>query len=120
VSSLDLMRCAPYRPRERALTREQVEEYLPQVPQWSLESHNGVRRLQRSFSFADFAGALEFTRRLGELAETEGHHPSILTEWGKVRVTWWTTRVKGLHKNDFIMASKTDRLYRELRSPDED
>jgi len=54
---------------------------------------------------------LRFANRVGEIAEAEGHHPAILTEWGKVNVAWWTHKIKGLHKNDFIMAAKTDCLY---------
>jgi 4a-hydroxytetrahydrobiopterin dehydratase len=50
---------------------------------------------------------------VGELAEEQGHHPALLTEWGKVTVTWWTHKIKGLHRNDFIMAAKTDKLYQE-------
>ncbi|MBW2270831.1 MAG: 4a-hydroxytetrahydrobiopterin dehydratase [Deltaproteobacteria bacterium] len=42
--------------------------------------------------------------------EAESHHPSLLTEWGSVRVTWYTTKTKGLHRNDFVMAARTDRL----------
>ncbi len=48
--------------------------------------------------------------RVGELAESESHPPSLLTEWGRVRVTWYTTKIKDLHRNDFVMAAKTDRL----------
>jgi 4a-hydroxytetrahydrobiopterin dehydratase len=48
--------------------------------------------------------------RVAELAESESHHPSLLTEWGRVRVTWYTTKIKDLHRNDFVMAAKTDRL----------
>jgi len=54
---------------------------------------------------------LEFTNKVGELAEKEGHHPALLTEWGRTTVTWWTHKIKGLHRNDFIMAAKTDELY---------
>ena len=72
---------------------------------------DGIKRLERVFKFPDFAQALAFTDKVGELAEAEGHHPAILTEWGKVTVTWWTHKVKGLHRNDFIMAAKTDPLY---------
>lgn len=58
------------------------------------------------FKFKDFAEALAFTNKVGQIAEEEGHHPSILTEWGGVTVTWWTHKIKGLHRNDFIMAAK--------------
>jgi len=71
---------------------------------------DGIKRLERSFDFEDFVGALAFTNNVGELAEREGHHPDILTEWGRVTVSWWTHKIGGLHKNDFIMAAKTDAL----------
>ena len=70
-------------------------------------------RLVRTFTLPNFRAALAFTQRVGELAEEEGHHPAILTEWGKVTVSWWTHKIKGLHKNDFIMAAKTDALAAE-------
>jgi 4a-hydroxytetrahydrobiopterin dehydratase len=71
----------------------------------------GIKRLERTFKFKNFVQALAFTNKVGELAEAEGHHPAILTEWGKVTVTWWTHKIRGLHRNDFVMAAKTDRLY---------
>ena len=76
-------------------------------------SKGGLKRLERSFDFQDFAEALAFTNRVGQIAEEEGHHPDILTEWGKVTVSWWTHKIGGLHKNDFIMAAKTDSLYQD-------
>ena len=48
---------------------------------------------------------------IAELAEKEGHHPALLTEWGRTTVTWWTHKIKGLHRNDFVMAAKTDELF---------
>jgi 4a-hydroxytetrahydrobiopterin dehydratase len=67
-------------------------------------------QLERRFEFPDLAQALVFTDKVGELAEFEGHHPRLITEWGSVTVTWWTHKIKGLHRNDFVMATKTDRL----------
>ena len=66
------------------------------------------------FRFDDFAKALAFTNALGQLAEEEDHHPALLTEWGRVTVTWWTHKIRGLHRNDFVMAAKADELYRRL------
>ncbi len=88
-----------------------MAEYRPQVAQWQIVEHEGVKRLERSFKFKNFAEALAFTNQVGELAEAEEHHPAILTEWGRVRVTWWTHKIHGLHRNDFVMAAKTDKLY---------
>ena len=73
--------------------------------------YDGVKRLERSYKFKDFAQALSWTNQVGQLAEAEGHHPALLTEWGKVSVTWWTHKIGGLHRNDFIMASKADALH---------
>ncbi len=69
----------------------------------------GEKRLQRTLTFKDYAEALVFTDRVGAVAEAEGHHPSIVLEWGKVTVNWWTHAIRGLHRNDFIMAAKTDK-----------
>jgi 4a-hydroxytetrahydrobiopterin dehydratase len=67
-------------------------------------------QLEKRFEFPDFAGALAFTNKVGEIAEEEGHHPKLTTEWGSVVVTWWSHKIGGLHRNDFIMAAKTDKL----------
>jgi 4a-hydroxytetrahydrobiopterin dehydratase len=81
------------------------------VPDWQIVERDQIKRLERAFKFKNFVEALQFTNRVGELAEEEGHHPALMTEWGRVTVTWWTHKIKGLHRNDFIMAAKTDGLY---------
>ena len=105
-------KCVPCHGGVPTLTDAEVDQYYKQLQSWSIVERDGIKRLERSFKFNDFAEALAFTNRVGELAEKEGHHPDILTEWGKVTVSWWTHAIKGLHKNDFIMAAKTDRLQR--------
>ena len=80
----------------------------PQVPDWTLVEREAIQRLERVFRFGSFAAALSFTNRVGVLAEAEGHHPAILTEWGQVTVTLWTHKIRGLHRNDFVMAAKID------------
>src|SRR5713101_5264491 len=110
MSTLTAMKCVACRGGEPTVTDAEIAEYQPQVPEWNIVERNGIKRLERTFKFKNFAEALAFTNRVGEAAEAEGHHPSILTEWGKVTVTWWTHKIKGLHRNDFIMAAKTDQL----------
>jgi 4a-hydroxytetrahydrobiopterin dehydratase len=92
------------------VTAEEIKELQPQVPDWKLVERESILRLERVFRFNDFAEALSFTNRVGALAEAEGHHPAILTEWGQVTVTLWTHAIRGLHRNDFIMAAKIDSL----------
>jgi len=87
-----------------------LRAFRAEVPDWHVVERDGIKRLERVFRFSNFAEALAFTIRVGELAEAEGHHPALLTEWGRVTVTWWTHKIKGLHRNDFIVAAKTDRL----------
>jgi len=111
-------RCAACRPDSPRVTVAEVEELRPQIPEWSLIEREGIQRLERRYQFRDFAEALAFTNRVGELAEAEGHHPALLTEWGKVTVSWWTHAIRGLHRNDFIMAAKTDEIRTRLGGRD--
>jgi 4a-hydroxytetrahydrobiopterin dehydratase len=88
----------------------ELAELIREIPEWAPTVIDGVMQLERAFSFRNFRLALAFTNHVGELAEAEGHHPEIVTEWGKVTVRWWTHKIEGLHKNDFICAAKTDAL----------
>jgi len=90
-----------------------IQTRLAEVTDWELEVVKDVPRLRRRFRFKDFKEALAFTNSIGELAESEGHHPRIVTEWGSVTVEWWTHKIAGLHNNDFIMAAKSDAIYRQ-------
>jgi 4a-hydroxytetrahydrobiopterin dehydratase len=108
------MRCVACRRDAPTVTEVEIAELQPQVPEWEITEQEGVKKLSRVFRFDDFAKALAFTNALGELAEEEDHHPALLTEWGRVTVTWWTHKIRGLHRNDFVMAAKADELYRRL------
>ena len=112
MASLSEERCVACRRDAPRVSPDEIADLRPQIPGWELVEEDGIPRLRRMFRFDDFAGALAFTDRVGALAEREGHHPAILTEWGRVTVTWWTHKIRGLHRNDFIMAAKTDELYR--------
>ena len=92
------------------LTELEIGQLIMKLPGWETHKKKGELRLEKSFQFEDFCQALTFTNRVGKLANEEDHHPAILTEWGKVTVTWWTHKIKGLHKNDFILAAKTEQL----------
>lgn len=93
------------------LNATQILEFQAQIPAWGIVEQDNIPRLTRVFRFKNFSQALAFTNRVGELAEAEDHHPAILTEWGRVTVTFWTHFIKGLHLNDFIAAAKTDQRY---------
>src|SRR6058998_1654075 len=112
MTDLTRQKCVACRADATRVTEQEIAELRPQIPDWELVEREGIPRLERVYRFKDFAQALSFTVKVGELAEEEGHHPAILTEWGRVTVSWWTHKIRGLHRNDFIMAAKTDPLYR--------
>ena len=85
--------------------------YLSILPDWEIYEEGDEPRLEKVFKFKDFIQAIAFTNKVAQVANEEDHHPAILTEWGKVTITWWTHKIRGLHQNDFIMAAKTDQLY---------
>ena len=104
-------KCVACRADSPRVTNEEIAELSIRVAEWQLTEENSVPQLHRSFRFTNFAQALAFSNSVGEAAEAEGHHPRIVTEWGKVTMSWWTHKIRGLHRNDFIMAAKTDQLY---------
>jgi 4a-hydroxytetrahydrobiopterin dehydratase len=111
MGTLTQMRCVACRKDAPTLTDDEIAELHLQVPDWDIVELDGVKRLRRVFPVDDFSQALEFTNRVAKLAEEERHHPTLLTEWGSTTVTWWTHKIGGLHRNDLIMAAKTDQLY---------
>src|SRR5436309_8606830 len=110
MDELVSMQCVACRRGEPTVTATEAAALQPQIPAWETVERDGVPRLVRIYPFPDFAQALAFTDRVGALAEAAGHHPALLTEWGRVTVSWWTHKIHGLHRNDFRMAAKTDRL----------
>ena len=105
------MLCEVCRVGAPTLSDAEIEKFQPEVPEWAVVDIDGMRRLRRKFTFKNFAEALAFADRVGALAEENGHHPAILTEWGKATVDWWTHKIGGLHRTDFIMAAKTDLQF---------
>jgi len=110
MSGLAQEKCTACRKDAPQVTRDEIVALKPQIPDWSLVMEDGTVRLRRVVPFDDFPKALAFTNRVAELAESEGHHPALLLEWGRVTVSWWTHKIRGLHRNDFVMAAKTDAL----------
>jgi 4a-hydroxytetrahydrobiopterin dehydratase len=112
MSNLKDIKCEPCRGDSEPVSGEKLKEYLQILPKWNVAEQNGIKKLRRSFEFKNFTDALAFTNKVGAIAEAEDHHPEIITEWGRVIVTWWTHKINGLHMNDFIMAARTDELLK--------
>ena len=110
MNKLTQLNCVACRGGDPKSTDSEITDLQPHVPQWQLVTQANILRLQRVFKLKDYAQSLEFTNKIAAIAEAEDHHPLIILEWGRVTVQWWTHVVKGLHKNDFIMAAKTDEV----------
>ncbi len=109
MAKLTEERCVACTPQSPLVTDGEIVELMLQLPDWSVVNDD-VQKLERVFAFRTFAEALAFTNRVGAVAEEQDHHPELCTTWGRTTVRWWTHAIGGLHRNDFIMAAKTDEL----------
>jgi 4a-hydroxytetrahydrobiopterin dehydratase len=107
---LDELRCEACSGDAMALSEEHRVALLTELDGWQLLDREGIPQLEKVYKFKNYKLAWEFANKISELAEQEFHHPSILLEWGKVTVTWWSHSIKGLHQNDFICAAKCDKV----------
>lgn len=110
MDPLHKQRCEPCQAGSSALDNDQARQLLTGIPGWHIEELGGVYRLVRAFDFDSFKTAFEFAAQVTAIAEQENHHPLITIEWGKASVQWWTHSIAGLHRNDFIMAAKTQQI----------
>ncbi len=95
-----------------ALKGDQLQGYLNQIEGWEVIAE---RRIRKEWKFPDFAAAMAFANRIGDLAEQENHHPDVCFGWGKASVELSTHKVHGLTEGDFILAAKIDRLDPQAR-----
>ena len=110
MSDLVKQKCVACRADAPRVTDDELPDLLKQIPDWQPVTDDSVLKLNKVFNFDNYLDAISFTNKIAQLAEDEDHHPAILLEWGRVEVTWWTHKIGGLHKNDFIAAAKTDLL----------
>ena len=92
------------------LTNTEITNLISEINDWDL-IQEPVKQIKKIFSFPDYQSGVNFLNAVATMADQEDHHPELVLEWGKVTVIWWSHKIKGLHKNDFICASKTDNLY---------
>lgn len=111
MNELVQQHCSPVGANTPRVNKQAVLDLVAQLPDWRTYEKDAELRLEKVFEFDDFRKAVAFTNQIAQIANEEDHHPAILTEWGKVTVTWWTHKIKGLHQNDFIMAAKTSKIY---------
>ena len=113
MESLTYQKCVACQADAPKVTDDEMVEFIKEIPDWQPITEDSILKLRRIFDFDDYSQAVRFSNQVADLAEQEDHHPAILFEWGKVQVTWWTHKILGLHKNDFIAAAKTDRILKQ-------
>ena len=110
MAQLAQTKCEACRADSPHVTHDEVKEFLKETPGWQITKEEDINRLVKTYFFKDWKESQAFANRVGDMADAEGHHPSITIEWGRVTIRWWTHKIAGLHKNDFIMAAKTDTV----------
>ena len=111
MEQLKQSHCEACRVGAPKVTEDEIAQLMSELDGWSIQQRDGIQQLEKIYTFKDFASAMEFANKIGEEAEAQDHHPSIKIEWGKVTLTWWTHKIGGLHRNDFIMAARSDQAY---------
>jgi 4a-hydroxytetrahydrobiopterin dehydratase len=109
VSDLASSACEACKIDAPLVSGDEVSVLLKEIEGWDV-INEGVKKLKKEFSFSNYSDSVDFSNKVADMAEQEDHHPQIILEWGKVTVIWWSHKIKGLHKNDFICAAKTNNI----------
>ena len=96
------------------VTQSEKTQFLNEINDWQIKIIDDIEQLEKIYIFKSYPIALKFVEAIANMAENEGHHPKISLEWGKVQVNWWSHKIKGLHKNDFICSAKTDSIFKDF------
>lgn len=110
-SDLGRQKCEPCERQTEEMDLTEEDKLFGDLSGWSREPESGVRKLVKTYRFGNFVEAIQFANYVKDISEKENHHPSLLIEWGRVTVSWWTHTAGGLRRNDYIMAAKTDLVY---------
>ena len=103
-------KCDSCRLDAQEITKEELDFMLSSLKEWVVFEDNEVKKIKRVYKFKDFVSAIKFSNKVGDLAENYNHHPAILTEWGKVTITWWSHGIEGLTIKDLDLAGGCDNL----------
>ena len=106
--------CEACLPDAQKVSNKVIDNFIKVNATWQLLNGDGVQKLGKSFNFPNFIQAQRFTNSVGDMAEKEGHHPTMILKYGVVTVRWWSHKIKGLHNNDLLLSLKTDKIYEGL------
>ena len=109
MSDLASNTCEACRIDAPRVSDDEASILIKEIEGWDVID-DGAKKLKKEFSFSNYSDSVDFSNKVADMAEQEDHHPQIILEWGKVTVIWWSHKIKGLHKNDFICAAKTNNI----------
>ena len=111
MSDLAVSSCEACKIDAPIVSDDEASVLIKEIEGWELVD-KGVKKLKKEFTFSNYRDSVDFSNKVADMADQEDHHPQIILEWGKVTVAWWSHKIKGLHKNDFICAAKTNNIYK--------
>ena len=104
-------KCAPCEGGVTPLDISEIHKYQKKVDGWDiLKDKKETFFLNKKFNFKNFIESQKFVNGVGRVSEDEGHHPDIMFGWGYAEIKISTHAIKGLSKNDFILAAKIDQI----------
>lgn len=104
-------KCEVCRTGAPQVTREQINEYIQVIPEWKIIQDGSINKLMRCFKTKNYLETMKFVSAVADVANSQDHHPVLQVEYNLVTVWWWTHKINGLHRNDFIMVAKTVEIF---------
>jgi len=108
TENLQNQKCEPCSIGTPKMEQTEIDKNLKEVPGWQQVEN----KIQKNYTFKDFVHLMEFTNKMADVAEQEGHHPDFHVSYNKLNVMIYTHKIDGLSINDFILAAKIDKLPR--------
>lgn len=96
------------------MNKQELDQAMQALTDWSLIIENATQQLEKSFALNNFVDAMQLAQAITVFAEQENHHPSLLVEWGSLRVRWWTHDTRGITTKDIICAKQTDSIFNQI------
>lgn len=107
-------KCEPITANSAPTSDEEAQGLLETLPGWQMVLEDGIKKLRYEFQFKGYLQVLVFTNRLSDASMRQGHYPLVVFKRDNATVTWWTQKIRNIHRNDFIMAAKTEDIYKGM------
>ena len=111
MSDLLNKKCVPCEGGVKPFDISEIHKYQKKVDGWDIaKNEKNIYFLEKKFTFKNFSESQKFVNEVGNIAESQGHHPDIIFGWGYAKVQIFTHKIKGLVESDFILAAKINKI----------